>query len=107
MKTLAQARAERAKQLTEEMIQVGRGCGHEKFCTSDPGPFLGSVAGREGPENRAAHGNVEVQDICFRCGLSRRRLINGRHEEVSAWEPDPARVAKRVMREIQPAWRWQ
>ena len=35
--------------------------------------------------NPAAHGNIGVTEFCA-CGAQRSRLINGRHEEVGAWD---------------------
>ena len=38
-------------------------------------------------ENRAAHGNIEVEVECSRCGLRRFENINGWHEELGPWGP--------------------
>mgnify|MGYP001613963660 CR=1 FL=1 len=95
---LENARAARTEGLRAEILAGAVACAHENILTGPPSPFIGPVAG--GRENPAAHGNVEVADQCSRCGLSRRRLVNGLHEEVGPWGVDEGYLARRVRREL-------
>jgi hypothetical protein len=46
-------------------------------------------------ENQAAHGGIEYTQECAACGAQRVVLVNGRHDEVSAWgEPRVARLRR-------------
>lgn len=75
--------AARAESARRERV---RDCaGHEIAATSDARGYTGSVAVYPYTyENRAAHGAVEFVDTC-RCGARRRRLSNGRHQELGPW----------------------
>lgn len=64
---------------------------HRKAAESGPYPYMGSVCGPRGRENRAAHGNVMYVERC-RCGAERQALINGDHVEREPW-PDNGEVA--------------
>lgn len=50
----------------------------------DPRCYTGSVAGRYGIENRAAHGNIRVREYCL-CGAYRDTNRNGWHLEYGPW----------------------
>lgn len=51
--------------------------------------FTAPVAWPARDQNPAAHGGVEFAEECT-CGAQRKRLVNGRHEEVGPWGPSLA-----------------
>lgn len=55
---------------------------HQIHATSDAWGFTAPVNPHN--QNRAAHGNIGVTETCL-CGAERKRLINGRHEELGEW----------------------
>lgn len=57
-------------------------CTHPTYSTSEPRPYVGSVA-RD--EHRAAHGGIEVTETCAACGARRRVNLNGLHREEGVW----------------------
>ncbi len=59
-------------------------CKHEHVHEVQERAYTGGVNARD--ENRAAHGNIEVTERCGTCSGERRRLVNGRHEEIGDWE---------------------
>lgn len=56
---------------------------HEAYRTSAARPFDGPIS--ESAYNPAAHGGVAFVDYC-RCGSQRERNVNGRHQEIGAWD---------------------
>ena len=56
---------------------------HTVHTTSDALPFFGPVSATR--QNRAAHGGCRFREQC-KCGAVREVLVNGRHEEVGAWQ---------------------
>lgn len=61
-------------------------CEHSETTVGNPRPYNGSVyTVGVTEENLCAHGNIVHTRTCSHCGARRRELINGRHQEVSAW----------------------
>lgn len=80
---------------------------HTVASTSEPRGYSGPVVYERGvayarrhglDEHRAAHGNIQVTDRCA-CGYERRRLINGRHEELGPWVEGEELIERRRARE--------
>lgn len=80
------ARADRAVAEAAERSRRLRACfGHRVVREEGPYGFTSPVAFRAEDQNRAAHGNVMFVEHC-RCGALRKRLVNGRHEEIGEWQ---------------------
>jgi hypothetical protein len=65
-------------------------CRHTRYTDIATHCYSGSVAGPDGEENRAAHGNVCVTYECRDCGARARANENGRHVEWGQWGPPRA-----------------
>lgn len=65
-----------------------KSCKHSRTIRRNVCGFSCSVAGPNGEENRAAHGNIECDEYCPACGCSRPLNINGAHIEYGDWHPD-------------------
>src|SRR5690606_6234193 len=65
-------------------------CNHARTRELRTRCFVGSVAGLYGDENRAAHGNVTVDEECVRCGAQRSVNVNRCHVETGPWGPTRA-----------------
>lgn len=90
------AEIDRLERSRERALAAARDCTHARTAESAPRCYSNSVAEPPHDENRAAHGNIEVTEMCQRCGAERLLLINGRHREVSGWHAATAEIDEQL-----------